>query len=172
MTYEVLFSRRMSVPSEIITANTLMQSIGTLQKSGKVQLSLLEARFLLSKNLLVVLDAKKKPLSIEQFDRRAEKFEHDFWVRSHVFCDLRERGYVVKTGLKYGADFTVYDRGVKPGEDHAKWLVYPVHEAERFTWHDLSAKNRIAHTTKKRLLLGVVDDEGDVTYFELRWVRP
>ena len=85
---------------------------------------------------------------------------------------MRNRGYIIKTALKFGADFRVYDRGVKPGEDHAKWIVYPVHEASVFTWHEFSAKNRVAHSTKKRLLLGVVDDENDVTYYEVRWMRP
>ena len=77
-----------------------------------------------------------------------------------------------KGGLKFGADFRVYERGVKPGEDHAKWVVFPVKESSTLTWHEFSAKNRVAHSTKKRLLIGCVDDEGDVTYWEARWVRP
>ncbi len=85
---------------------------------------------------------------------------------------MRNRGYIVKTALKFGADFRVYDRGVKPGEDHAKWVVYPVNEGSTLTWHDFSAKNRVAHSTKKRLLMGIVDAENDVTYYEIRWMRP
>jgi tRNA-intron endonuclease len=85
---------------------------------------------------------------------------------------MRERGYIVKTALKFGADFRVYDRGVKPGEDHARWILYPVKEGSTLTWHDFSAKNRVAHSTKKRLLIGVVDEENDVTYYEIKWVRP
>ncbi|MFW6378910.1 MAG: tRNA-intron endonuclease family protein, partial [Nanoarchaeota archaeon] len=61
---------------------------------------------------------------------------------------------------------------IKPGQDHARWIVYPVHEGERYTWFDFAAKNRVAHSTKKRLLMGVVDDENDVTYWEIKWVRP
>ena len=80
--------------------------------------------------------------------------------------------YIVKTALKFGADFRIYDRGVKPGEDHAKWVVFPVHEGETLTWYEFAAKNRVAHSTKKRLLIGIVDDESDVTYYEIKWVRP
>jgi tRNA splicing endonuclease len=40
------------------------------------------------------------------------------------------------------------------------------------TWHEFSAKNRVAHSTKKHLMIGVVDDEGDVSYWEVRWLRP
>jgi len=74
--------------------------------------------------------------------------------------------------LKFGADFRVYDRGVKPGEDHAKWIIYPVYESSTLTWHEFSAKNRVAHSTKKRLLIAVLDAENDITYWEIRWTRP
>ena len=85
---------------------------------------------------------------------------------------MRSRGYIVKTALKFGADFRVYDRGIKPVDDHAKWILYPVHEGSVLTWHDFSAKNRVAHSTRKRLLLGIVDDENDCTFYEVSWKRP
>jgi tRNA-intron endonuclease len=145
---------------------------GTMLEGGKVQLSLLEAMYLLEKGKLSVSDSKCKHIDQEEFMKKARKVEPNIWVRYGVFKDLRNRGYIVKTALKFGADFRVYDRGVKPGEDHAKWIVYPVHEGEALTWYEFSAKNRVAHSTKKRLLIGVVDDESDVTYYEIRWVRP
>ena len=144
---------------------------GSLIKD-KVQLSLIEALFLIEKEKIQVLDDEKEAISAEQFMKIASEKEPNFWVRFSVFKDLRERGYIVKTALKFGADFRVYDRGVKPGEDHARWIVYPVHEAEGLTWYEFSAKNRVAHSTKKRLLIGVVDDEQDVSYWEVKWVRP
>lgn len=145
---------------------------GVLLDSGKVQLSLLEALFLFEKGRLEIHDGKGKPIGFESYVRKAQKLEPNFWVRYCVFRDMRNRGYVVKTALKFGADFRVYDRGVKPGEDHARWIVYPVRESSTLTWHDFSAKNRVAHSTKKRLLIGVVDEENDVTYYEIRWMRP
>ena len=103
---------------------------------------------------------------------KARKVEPNFWVRYGVYKDIRNRGYIIKTALKFGADFRVYDRGIKPGEDHAKWIVYPVHEGSTLTWYEFAAKNRVAHSTKKRLLMGIVDGEGDVTYYEIKWVKP
>lgn len=145
---------------------------GSMIEDGKVQLSLLEALYLMEKGRLQVTDGRNKPISFDSFVKKARKVEPNFWVRYCVFKDMRNRGYIIKTALKFGADFRVYDRGIKPGEDHAKWIVYPVHEGEQNTWYEFSAKNRVAHSTKKRLLIGVVDDEGDVTYYEIRWVRP
>ncbi len=145
---------------------------GKLLKDNKVQLSLIEALYLLEKQRLEILDGRNKQVSSDSFMKKAMKVEPNFWIRYNVFKDLRDRGYVVKTALKFGADFRVYERGIKPGEDHAKWIVYPVHEGEHLTWYEFAAKNRVAHSTKKRLLIGIVDEEADVTYYEIRWIRP
>lgn len=145
---------------------------GAPMDDGSVQLSLVEALYLLEKKKIRVLDGRRHEMIFERFVKRAQKTEPSFWIRFSVFKDLRNRGYVVKTALKFGADFRVYDRGIKPGEDHAKWVVFPVHEATALTWNEFAAKNRVAHSTKKRLLLAVVDNEGDVSYWESRWIRP
>lgn len=145
---------------------------GVLIETGQVQLSLHEALYLLEKGRLEVKDGRKKVLTFTDFINKAKKEEPNFWVRYAVFRDMRSRGYIIKTALKFGADFRVYDRGVKPGEDHARWVVYPVHEGSTLTWYEFAAKNRVAHSTKKRLMLAVVDDESDVTYWEVRWTRP
>jgi len=145
---------------------------GSVQDNGQVQLSLLEATYLLEKGKLIILDGKNKKISPEKFLKKAKKLEPNFWIRYCVFKDIRNRGYIIKTALKFGADFRVYDRGIKPGEDHAKWVVYPVHEASTLTWYEFSAKNRVAHSTRKRLLVACVDEENDVTYWEIKWTRP
>ena len=112
---------------------------------------------------MIIYEGKKR-IDFDTLVKKARKQEPNFWIRYVVYRDMRNRGYIVKTALKFGADFRVYDRGVKPGEDHAKWIVYPVHEGSQFSWFELSAKNRVAHSTRKRLLLAVVDVEDDVTY--------
>lgn len=145
---------------------------GSLSQDGKLQLSLIEALYLLEKKKMEIVDGRNKPLAFELFIKKARKFEPNVWIRYCVYRDMRNRGYIVKTALKFGADFRVYDRGVKPGEDHARWIIYPVHEGSVFSWYEFAAKNRVAHSTKKRLLIGIVDDEHDVTYYEIAWKRP
>lgn len=139
--------------------------------NNKVNLALHEAFYLMEKGKIVIMDGKK-PISFEKFLKKAKKLEPNFWTRYCVYKDIRNRGYIIKTALKFGADFRVYDRGVKPGEDHARWIVYPVHESSTLTWYEFSSKNRVAHSTRKRLLVGVVDSESDVTYYEIAWKRP
>ena len=145
---------------------------GELLDDGRVQLSLIEGLYLIEKKRLLVFNGRNKPLDFEIFLKKARKDEPNLWVRYCVYRDIRNRGYIIKTALKFGADFRIYDRGVKPGEDHARWVVFPVHEGSSLTWYEFSAKNRVAHSTKKRLLIGCVDDENDCTYWEVRWLRP
>lgn len=171
---KTLFARERVITDNSDEARELYNQsrYGNMLEDGKIQLSLMEALFLIEKGKIKVFYSKNKALSFEEFIKKAKKIEPNFWIRYCVFKDMRNRGYIIKTALKFGADFRVYDRGVKPGEDHAKWIIYPVHEGETLTWYDFAAKNRVAHSTKKRLLIGIVDDEGDVTYYEIRWLRP
>ncbi len=138
---------------------------------GKMQYALVEALHLVERGKMMVMKGKKG-LGFDDFVKQATKSEPKFWVRYCAYSDLRNRGYIVKTALKFGADFRVYDRGIKPGEDHAKWIVYPVHETETLTWYEFAAKNRVAHSTRKRLLMAIVDEEGSCTYYEIAWKRP
>ncbi len=143
-------------------------SFGSVSES-KVFLSSYEALFLFDTEKLVLHDKKDKLITDPH--KRLQK-DKDFLTRYVVFYDLRKKGYITKTAMKFGADFRVYDKGVKPGEDHAKWIVFAVHESDRHTWKDFSAKMRVAHSTRKKLLMAVVDDEKSVTYWEVSWMRP
>lgn len=145
---------------------------GIMLADSRVQLSILESVYLVEKNKMDMLDGRGKIIPENELVRKAKRINKDFEIKYAVFRDLRDRGYIIKTALKFGADFRVYERGVKPGEDHAKWVVFPVHESRVTSWHEFSAKNRVAHSTKKRLLIGVVDDENDVSYWECRWIKP
>jgi tRNA-intron endonuclease len=138
---------------------------------GKIHYSLVEAAYLLEKKRIQIFEKNKK-MTFNKFLEHARKIEANFWTRYRVFSDMRSRGYIVKTALKFGADFRVYDRGVKPGEAHAKWVLFPVYETNTLTWHEFAAKNRVAHSTRKDLLIAVVDDEGDVSYWEVKWTKP
>ena len=104
---------------------------------------------------------------MDKFKRIDKKIQ----IKYPVFKDLREKGYIVKTALKFGADYRIYEKGYKVGEQHAKWVCFVDHESNKLTWHEFSAKNRVAHSTKKKLLLAILDEEGDISYYEVGWVR-
>ncbi|HLC22649.1 MAG TPA: hypothetical protein VJJ79_02655 [Candidatus Nanoarchaeia archaeon] len=45
-------------------------------------------------------------------------------------------------------------------------------ETDSCSWYEFAAKNRVAHSTRKKLLIAIVDDENDVTYYSISWTRP
>ncbi|MFW6233601.1 MAG: tRNA-intron lyase [Nanoarchaeota archaeon] len=137
----------------------------------KIQYSYSEALFLLENKKIQVFFGKKE-LGFDELFKKIKRFDNKIQTKYPVFKDLREKGYVVKTALKFGAEFRVYDKGSKPGQKHAKWIVFTDFETKKFSWHEFSSKNRIANSTKKKLLLAIVDDESDVSYYEVGWVKP
>lgn len=141
------------------------------QVGEKIQYSIVEAFYLIESKKLELYQKDKK-LKIKDIENKFEKLDKKFHIKYAVFCDLRKRGYIVKTALKFGAEFRVYDKGKSVGEDHARWILFPVSENNTMTWHDFSAKNRVAHSTNKALLIAIVDEESDVSYYEVKWVRP
>jgi len=140
-------------------------------REGKIFYSYPEALFLSEKGKLEIAEGKKK-LSFDKLLNELKKLDTRIQTKYAVFKDMRSRGYIVKTALKFGAEFRIYDKGAKPGEEHARWILYPVREQEVLTWHDFAAKNRVAHSTRKNLLIGIVDEEGDCTFYEVRWLKP
>lgn len=141
------------------------------KKSGKVEYALVEALFLVSEGKMITFSGNKK-LDEDQLTKKLKRLDKKIETKLSVFSDLRKKGYIIKTALKFGAEFRVYDKGCKPGEAHALWILYTAKEHESINWHEFAAKNRIAHSTNKNLLIGIVDEEGDVTYYEIHWLKP
>lgn len=137
----------------------------------KIQYTLSETLYLVEMKKIEV-SYKNKKLTYEELIKKFQKIDKKIQTKYAAFKDLRKKGYVVKTALKFGAEFRVYDKGIKPGKKHAKWIVFTDHESNKISWHEFSAKNRIAHSTKKKLLLAILDEEGDITYYECSWIKP
>jgi len=162
---------------EIISSNT-SEAYSLYKKScfgepvgEKIQYSLSESLFLVEKGKMEIFSTGKK-ISKKELMNKLRRIDKKIQIKYSVFKDLREKGYIVKTALKFGAEFRVYDKGSRPGKKHAKWIVFADHESKKLTWHEFSAKTRVAHSTKKNLLLSIVDEEGDITYYEVKWIRP
>ena len=159
------------------------QSLFGEYTNKKMYYSLSEALYLVEKKKMEVFRNTKK-LNFQELMEVCKKIDKKILVKYSVYQDMRSKGYLLKTALKFGADFRVYDKGKRPGKvtkgslgkakevAHAKWILYPVSESDDLTWHEFSAKNRVAHSTKKNLLIAVVDSEGDVTYYEISWKKP
>lgn len=137
-------------------------SIGEF-KGGKVIYSIYEVLYLLDNKKAELISSKNKKISFHELVKKAN---HTIYL---AFKDLRNKGYILKEGLKFGADFRVYNKGDKPGKRHAKYLLYVTESSKKLNLKDFAAKARIAHSTNKILLLAIVDSEEDVSYYEINW---
>ena len=164
--------------SEKVTSNTAeAQSLFATSRFGerlgeKILYSLSEALFLVQDKKMDIFDNRGKKLLQKEILKKFERIDKKFKTKYLVFKDLRKNGYIVKTALKFGAEFRVYEKGKKVTQAHSKWICFPVAENKQMTWQDFSAKNRVAHSTKKNLLIAIADEEGDISYYEVKWTRP
>jgi len=133
-------------------------------ENNKLELSLVEALFLMEKGDIEV----RKGSSAAAFDDIVESAqEEDFKRRYAVYRDLRERGLVVKTGFKFGAHFRVYERGKFQKNEHSAFLVHVVKESDKMSFSELARAIRLAVGVKKIMIFAIVDDEGDLSYYQI-----
>ena len=151
------------------------------EKPVRVELELMEAAYLIEKEKLKVFfkeKGRKKKVSFEEIMEIGNKNVQMFQPGFIVYHDLRDKGYLVKTGFKFGTMFRVYERGVKlirgikAPHEHTKWIVQPVAEEAAFSLPEMSRAIRLAHNIRATLLWAVVDKESDVTYYELTRITP
>ena len=143
-----------------------------------LQLSLTEAMYLLEKGKIRVYE-KDKEHDVSSFYELCSLVDKEFPQKFAVFRDLRNRGYIVKSGFKFGTHFRVYDKGVNPYKkgqkekgEHTKYNVHAVPENHTLSYHEWSRYVRLSHNIRAQALLAVVDEEGDITYYSIQRVRP
>ncbi len=137
---------------------------------GRIEYLTVEALFLIDEGRMEVY-FKERELNFDEILKKFKGKDKSIETKFAVFRDLRKRGYIVKTALKFGAEFRVYEKGIRPGENHAKWILQTVRDNESMKWHDFTARNRVAHSTKKNLLIAIVDEEKDVSYYQCQWIK-
>ncbi len=153
--------------------DTLRQRGFGEQKSNELVLDLFEALYLLEKEKFPLKDAKsEEPVNEEELVKYSSKKIKNFYSKYQVFRDLRERGFVIKTGFKFGFDFRVYPRGKKPGEAHSQWCINVTSQDDKYNFIEMSRMVRLAGNLKTKLLNAVVDSENEINYYEVVRITP
>jgi len=119
-----------------------------------------------------VKDPEGKELTKKELKKQFTTRNDEFPRKYAVYRDLRDRGFCVKTGFKFGSHFRVYKRGEKPGDGHAKWLVHAVPEEYECSFPELSRSVRLAQNVKKTMMYAIVDKEQDITYYKIKRITP
>lgn len=136
-----------------------------------LELSLIECAYLVQKAQLRVHDpASDKYLSLDDLVRLGLGKWDEFSDRYRVYTQLREQGYIVRPGLKFGTDFAVYEYG--PGKDHAPFLVHVIPQKRGVMPLDIVRAGRLATSVKKKFIIATVKENGDIAYYSFIWHRP
>ena len=138
-------------------------------EADSLNLSLIEACYLLEKGRLDIFEDDIECSVGYLIDILKE---HDAYGKYIVYRDLKDRGFVIKTGFKYGSEFRLYDRGRSPGQGHSDYLVKVIFEDYDINALDFASYIRVSHGVNKKLLLAIVDDDFDITYYNIEWTRP
>lgn len=134
-------------------------------------LDLIEGYYLARKDRLRILGAGTgEVVSTKALRVICEKEYVDFEEKFRVYEELREAGFVVTPGIKFGSDFAVYERG--PGIDHAPYVVHVVRPSEKITATGVVLSGRLATTVRKQFILALSDAKKEsVDFLSFDWWR-
>ncbi len=139
-------------------------SHGTPEPGGGLRLTFLEASYLVDADRLRVEDGHGGDVTLEDLVSSGGRADPAFEVEYLVYRDMRERGYLVKPSTTPGVDFDVYPRGGNHKDPARQWLLAVSERASFETAPFLDMLHR-ADGFGRRVLIGVVDEEGDVTHY-------
>lgn len=137
-----------------------------------LMIDLIEGVYLLEKRRIkVVSGPEKKKVTLRHLKQIAKQVHEGFLLKYEVYKQLREQGYIVTPGIKYGCDFAVYEHG--PGIDHAPYIVQVRCDSDEMSSSEIVKAGRLAATVRKTFIIAVPSkSEGRITYLGFRWWRP
>ena len=96
-----------------------------------------------------------KPLGLRDAYELLAAKRDNFASRFATYCLLRQKGFVVHSGINYGTDFVLYRKD--PDLVHAEHSVVVLDADDRnFTWRTAVGINRSCASAKKTLLIASV----------------
>ena len=132
-------------------------------------LDLIEATYLVEKGMLRITRDDKE-LSLEEIKEYGERTYERFMDKYFVYRDLRERGFIVTPGIKFGSDFAAYKHG--PGIDHAPFIIQVKSIKDSISAFDIVRSGRLATSVRKHFTIAIPDREtGKVTYLVFEWFK-
>ena len=134
-----------------------------------VVLDLLEGYYLFS-NKQIAVSKEGKKFSHEALRTICKKEYTQFEEKLLVYSRLRDAGFVVSPGIKFGADFAAYEKG--PGLDHAPYLVRVGLLSTKIAATDIVLAGRLATTVRKQYIIAIPElASRQVTFIGFDWWR-
>ncbi len=133
-------------------------------------LDLMESYYLVKKRKLRVESEQGEMLSAKQVEALCASGYPNFREQYLVYSLLRESGFVVGPGIKFGSDFAVYEHG--PGIDHAPYLVQVENDTAQVTATGMVRSGRLATTVRKQFIVAIVNvEDRRVDFLGFDWWR-
>ncbi|MEM3832690.1 MAG: tRNA-intron lyase [Thermoprotei archaeon] len=137
----------------------------------QLKLETFEALYLIEKGNIILID-NDRVLTPEESIDRLSKIDQKLWIKYTIYSDLRNRGYIVKSGFAHDdIEFRVYERDAKPGKEPAKYLVRVLVEGEPIFMKKLMDMVKNARDSRKDLVIAIIDAQGDIAYYEVSEVH-
>ncbi|HYY66261.1 MAG TPA: tRNA-intron lyase [Nitrososphaeraceae archaeon] len=133
-------------------------------------LDLIEGCYLVQIGKLKITYTDGRRISCAKIKAICRKEYVDFDTKYIVFKSLRDKGYIVSPGIKFGCDFAVYEQG--PGIDHAPYLVQVFKSTDYMTSTGIVLAGRLATTVKKQFIVAIPRvKEKKVDFLGFDWWR-
>ena len=106
-----------------------------------------------------------EPMTTEQFLNVAAE-GRQIREKEQVFSDLRDKGYIPRTGYKFGHHYRVYS-GKKT---HSEMLAHAIAPGASIPMSAVSRSVRLAHSVKKKMLFACIYNT-DIRYVEFARIK-
>jgi tRNA-intron endonuclease, archaea type len=136
-------------------------------KGRNLILDLYEAIYLTTNEKLVVKAGERK-VSAKELIEIGLKGDKTFYSKAIVYEDIKEKGYQIKTGLKFGFDFRIYPKGKKMGQAHSQFGLNVFTENEKISMTQISRITRLAGNIHITAINAVVDRENEINYYSMK----
>ncbi len=134
-----------------------------------LRISFVEALYLSEKGVLDIRDLDDSEISWKKLLEKAKEIVPSLENIYDLYCDLKEKKLIVKTGFKFGTDFRVYTRN--PDEIHAEYLVQIIEKKSRILWSEMSRVIRLAHSVNKEIIFACKSGK-KIDYIKFGRLRP
>jgi len=160
---------RVVIDNEKFASMMNARGYGRFFDEGKLELSPVEAMYLMEKKKLNIIDGNemKEEETFDKFSHLDERFSHKFIV----YRDLRRRGYKIRCFHDLGSEGIDYSLKPKRLEQREIFVVC-AGEREEFMVDRIIGYTEQIDPLIEELWIGVVDEEGEVTYYRIEEMEP
>jgi len=133
---------------------------GTFLDEERLVLSPVETLYLMRRGALSI-GGGRVPFTPEQYLEGSLESDAELGVKAEVYGDLRDLGYIPRTGYKFGHHFRVYAKD----RSHSELLVHAIPPEQSLAVSVISRSVRLANSVKKKMLFACVHPSG-IRYIE------